>query len=433
MLASLMRPAAPPQSHFQALNEALNEALSGTRPPVPPAIVPDQLEANLYRYGMGTIEWVTSHMRDIGVALGLGIGIYLLLAWLRGMARKRAGGRDVAAPGAIFWRTLARTNGLFMAMVPVQLIALIANPPPRLGNALILAFFAVMAFQIALWAREVILGLVQRRAGADGQDALYNAIGIIRLLVTVALFAIAAIVVLDTLGVNVGALIAGLGIGGIAIGLAAQGIFADLFAALSILFDKPFRRGDVVQYDGTTARVEKIGLKSTRLRALSGEEKIISNTNLLSKEITNLTLSDARRVRLTIGLVHHSPVALLRAFPAVAEGAVIAAGSRFVRAGILQIGASSIDLEVDIEVESDDLARIGEERHAVAIALIEALRRDGYELAYPTQTTYTAAPDGTLVMPYAAPGAATPARAATESRRPRKSAATALAAPPKTA
>src|SRR3546814_15663227 len=92
---------------------------------------------------------------------------------------------------------------------------------------------------------------------------------------------------LENLGVNGTGLVAGLGIGGIAIGLAAQGIFSDLFAALSIIFDKPFRQGEVITYDQTTARVERIGLKSTHLRAMSGEKKVISNANLLQKEITS--------------------------------------------------------------------------------------------------------------------------------------------------
>src|SRR6201999_2371357 len=113
---------------------------------------------------------------------------------------------------------------------------------------------------------------------------LGSAVGIIRLLVSIAIFAIALIVVLDNLGVNVTGLIAGLGIGGIAIGLAAQGIFADLFAALSIIFDKPFRRGDSIKWDAVSGAVEAIGLKTTRIRSVNGEEVVISNTNLLSKE-----------------------------------------------------------------------------------------------------------------------------------------------------
>src|SRR5690606_14678645 len=98
------------------------------------------------------------------------------------------------------------------------------------------------------------------------------------------------------------------GIGGIAIGLAAQGIFSDLFAALSILFDKPFRVGEVITYDETTARVERIGLKSTRLRATSGERKIISNANLLQKEITSLQNLDRRQVKFAFGIAYQTPI-----------------------------------------------------------------------------------------------------------------------------
>jgi small-conductance mechanosensitive channel len=116
---------------------------------------------------------------------------------------------------------------------------------------------------------------------------------IIRVLVSVALFAIAGILILDNLGVNVTALVAGLGIGGIAIGLAAQGIFSDLFAALAILFDKPFKKGDTIRYDQSTGTVERIGLKTTRLRSLTGEQLIMANTKLLEREIHNLAAAKA--------------------------------------------------------------------------------------------------------------------------------------------
>ncbi len=113
-----------------------------------------------------------------------------------------------------------------------------------------------------MWARELVLGIIEHRAGGlEANSGLGSAIGIIRLLVTIAIFSIAIVVVLDNLGVNVTGLVAGLGIGGIAIGLAAQGIFDDLFSALSIIFDKPFRRGDSIRWDTTSGTVENIGLK----------------------------------------------------------------------------------------------------------------------------------------------------------------------------
>src|SRR3546814_2816 len=160
------------------------------------------------------------------------------------------------------------------------LVVSYANPPQMVLKTVAFLFTIAAVFQCAIWAREIILGLVERRTTADESQSLANAMGLIRVLVTFALFAIALIVVLDNLGVNVTGLVAGLGIGGIAIGLAAQGIFSDLFAALSIIFDKPFRQGEVITYDQTTARVERIGLKSTHLRAMSGEKKVISNAKI---------------------------------------------------------------------------------------------------------------------------------------------------------
>ena len=131
-------------------------------------------------------------------------------------------------------------------------------------------FVIAFAIQAAIWARELVLGYIEHRVGADdGHTTLGSAVGIIRLLATVALFAIAIILILDNLGVNVTGLVAGLGIGGIAIGLAAQGIFSDLFAALSILFDKPFRRGDSIKFGDVSGNVEQIGLKTTRVCARS--------------------------------------------------------------------------------------------------------------------------------------------------------------------
>ena len=145
--------------------------------------------------------------------------------------------------------------------------------PHKFARLIDIGFIIAFALQGAVWVRELILGVIRRKVAEEqGAGTLGNAMAIIRVLISVALFAVAAILILENLGVNVTALIAGLGIGGIAIGLAAQGIFSDLFAALSILFDKPFKKGDTIRYDQSTGTVERIGLKTTRLRALSGEQ-----------------------------------------------------------------------------------------------------------------------------------------------------------------
>src|SRR3546814_8768299 len=200
-----------------------------------------------------------------------------------------------------------------MIALAALVVAEVAAIPPAVSNAIHFLFTVAAALQGAIWLRELVLGWVEHRAAAGGDEegSLASALGIIRLLVSIAAFALAAILILDNLGVNVTALVAGLGIGGIAIGLAAQGIFSDLFAALSILFDKPFRKGDTIGWGGLVGRVEAIGLKTTRVRALTGGRVVVSNANLLNKELTNLERLERRRITFNLTLVYQTPPALL--------------------------------------------------------------------------------------------------------------------------
>jgi small-conductance mechanosensitive channel len=279
-----------------------------------------------------------------------------------------------------------------------------ADLPHRLARLIDIAFIIAFALQGAIWAREFILGLIGRRVADARASGLANAMALIRLLVSISVFALAIVLMLDNLGVNVTALVAGLGIGGIAIGLAAQGIFSDLFAALSILFDKPFKRGDLIRYDETTGTVERIGLKTTRLRSLSGEQRVMANTKLLEREIQNLAQAKARRITLAFGVTYQTPPQLLERMEDFARAAVEGRkGCRLVRCVVTVLGASSLDHELvydDSSRENDELAR---NRAAIILALINRFAAEKIDFAYPTQTTFTAAPDGTLVMPYATP------------------------------
>ncbi len=265
-------------------------------------------------------------------------------------------------------------------------------------------FTVLAAVQAAIWAREFILGLVERRASENGEsETLVNAMGLIRVFVTFALFAIATIMVLDNLGVNVTGLVAGLGVGGIAIGLAAQGIFSDLFAALSIIFDKPFRQGETIHYDGTVATVEHIGLKSTRLRSVEGEAKIISNANLLEKEITNYQDIAVRRFSMPVGVIYQTPPEKALRIPDILREAIESAGAEFQRAGFSGFGDSSLDFEVFFFIHGSDLTEAVAIRHNVGMAILARFAEEGLEFAYPTQTTFTAAPDGTMIYPFTRP------------------------------
>ncbi len=356
-----------------------------------------------------SVGWADDHWLQIGVAVGAGLAIYMLLSLLRGVALKRAQAvPDDHRLTHIVGRVLYKTRSLVLAIVAVRMVAGYAQPPGAIMQLIQFVFTIAVVLQAAIWAREILLGLIQRRAAEGHNETLANAMGIIRLLISVALFAIATIVILDNMGVNVTGLIAGLGIGGIAIGLAAQGIFSDLFASLSIIFDRPFRVGETIKYDTSTATVERIGLKSTRLRSVNGELLVISNTNLLAKEITNFAHLHRRRVTFLLGFIYQTSPAMLRALPDLLKRQVEAAGHAFVRSSLVTFGPSSLDFELLFDVFDDRTDDVGAARTDVAIRIVEALGEAGYEFAYPTQTSFTAAPDGRMIMPYPESPAETP-------------------------
>lgn len=372
---------------------------------IPDAVQRLPLEKQLQYYWDLSVSWVESHTLSILIATVIGVLIYLGLNALKGLASRRADKHeDEASLAYIALKALARTSQFFIIMVPLKLLSRYAGTPAMVDATINFLFTVAAVFQVAIWAREIVLGFIRRRTltGEPGDhETLNNAMGLIKMLITFVLFGIASIMVLDNLGVNVTGLIAGLGIGGIAIGLAAQGIFSDLFAALSIIFDKPFRKGDTVQYDQTTATVEKIGLKSTRLRAVTGEQKIISNTNLLGKEITNLTRLYRRRVTFLFGIIYETESDKAHKVPEICKKLVEDAGHELVRCNFINFGASALEYELLFDVMSDDLNYVASEKSRLGLLLWQAFAKEGLSFAYPTQTSYTAAPDGKLVLPYA--------------------------------
>ena len=353
------------------------------------------------------IDWLGNNIDSllIGALVAGGIVALMLIARAIG-SRMLAGDPQCTRWRGIIGNVLARTGILFMVAAAIAIVVSYAAVPPKLARLSEILFIVAAALQAAVWAREIVIGVVRSRVGDDpGASTLGNAMSLIRVLVSVAAFGIAFIVILDNLGVNVTALVAGLGIGGIAIGLAAQGIFSDLFAALAIVFDKPFRRGDTIRYGGASGSigvVERIGLKTTRIRSISGEPLIMANTKLLEQELTNIAELKVQRIWLRFGLTYQtSPDVLERLGEILDESVRPIKTCRVVRASAVQFGPSSIDCELVYDDRSANPDTIARHKSAIIIAILRIFERDKIDLAYPTQTTFTAAPDGTLVMPYA--------------------------------
>jgi small-conductance mechanosensitive channel len=334
--------------------------------------------------------WILAHHVDllIGAAGAAAIiAALLLVRWLG----QRASEKDPEGHSwkGVIGRALARTTLIFMIVAAADAFSTYAELPHPVARLIDIAFIIAFALQGAIWAREFILGLIARRVDRANASALANAMALIRLLVSITVFAIAIVLMLDNLGVNVTALVAGLGIGGIAIGLAAQGIFADLFAALSILFDKPFKRGDTIKYDNTTGTVERIGLKTTRLRSLTGEQRVMANTKLLEREIQNLAVAKARRTTVYIAVEAPPEAATLDTIAAAAQQAVESReGCKLVRCVLTGVGSDSRnpgvtylahDLVYDDKALDND--RVARNRSAILRKLIETLGEQKLQLS----------------------------------------------------
>ncbi len=378
-----------------------NTSATTATAPAARKITSDDLQLHATSLWNDSVNWFQENWLQILIALAVGTAIVIGLIGLRRVGRKLCDRPTWAAGwGVVIGRAISKTGNFFIVMVAARLVAGYAEAPPAVLTTIAFLFTLAAVFQAAIWARELVLGGIEHRAGAD-HAALGSAMGIIRLLVTFALFAIALIVVLDNLGVNVTGLVAGLGVGGIAIGLAAQGIFADLFAALAIIFDRPFRVGDAVTYGQSSGTVEAIGLKSTRIRGLNGELRVVGNKKMLENEIQNNTRRQRRRIKFAIGVIYQTPPNVCARIPTILQEIVEKLDLHFVRSGFINFGASSLDFEVEFDSLHADFEHAYDARHEVGLAILQRFNAERIEFAYPTQTSFTAAPDGRAIMPYA--------------------------------
>ncbi len=334
--------------------------------------------------GNDTLSWLRTDSSQALFAIAVALALYALFWSLRWAAVRLLGeGHAVITWRGFARRIVNRTRSPFMAMLAADMVSNAMLAPGPLNRAIAVGFTIAFAIQGAIWLREIVLALVQRRAHVgDDNEALDDAMNIITVLVNVVVWVLATILILDNIGVNVTALVAGLGVGGIAIGLAAQGIFSDLFAALSILFDRPFRVGDTIRFGEVTGSVEAIGLKTTRIRAITGEQVIISNARLLDLQIRNLKRIEARTTVIMFHLGLDSPTDKLAGVPAMI-GKVLSGLDHveFRRAHVTAVTATSIEVEVEFTVEDASLLALLDTRQNVLLGALDGFRALGLRLA----------------------------------------------------
>ena len=248
-----------------------------------------------------------------------------------------------------------------------------------------------LLIQAALWG-DVLLDCrlklyIDRQMETD--PAAATTVSMLSFIGKLVLWTLVLLVVLDNVGIDVTALVAGLGIGGVAIALASQNILGDLFSALSIALDKPFVLGDFIIVGDMPGTVEKIGLKTTRIRSLSGEQLVFSNADLLQSRIRNFKRMYERRVLFSIGVTYQTPVEKVEAISGMIREIIESQDEvRFDRAHFKQYGDSALLFETVYFVLNSDYNRYMDIQQNINFALYRKFAGEGIEFAYPTQTIF---------------------------------------------
>ena len=211
----------------------------------------------------------------------------------------------------------------------------------------------------------------------------------IRALINIVIWSIAVISLLDNLGVKISAAVAGLGIGGIAVALAAQAVLGDLFSYFVIFFDKPFEIGDFIVVEDKMGVVEYVGIKTTRIRALSGEQLVFSNTDLTNSRVHNFKKMERRRVVFKLGVIYQTPAEKLKVIPKFVKEIISKqAGAEFDRGHFASFGDFSLDFEFVYYVTGAAYSKDMDIQQAINISIFELFEKEMIEFAYPSQTVF---------------------------------------------
>lgn len=332
------------------------------------------------------LQWITAVAALIITVLVLRIAQYLVNRRLAILASKTETYWDDALVAAI-----ARTKLLFLLIAGLFVGVYFLQLPERIQLIISTVFTITLFVQAGIWGVALITVVLEsnRKRALEKNPAAVTTMNVIALAAKIALWSTVILLGLDNLGINVTALVAGLGIGGIAIALALQNILGDLFASLSIVFDKPFVNKDFVIVGDLMGSVEHIGLKTTRIRSLSGEQLVFSNSDLLNSRIRNYGRMFERRVVFSIGVTYQTPREKLQQIPKIIREAVEEHNkTRFDRSHFMKYGDYALLFETVYYVMSPDYNIYMDIQQSIYFAIHERFEQEEIEFAYPTQTLF---------------------------------------------
>jgi small-conductance mechanosensitive channel len=338
-------------------------------------------------YGNTLQTWIIALGLTVLAFLGLRLTLFALVSRIGRFASSTKTDWDDVISAAV-----KRTKGIVLLLIAVYFGSLLLALPAQADGILTSIATIALFVQVGFWLSAGIvawMGFYRDRRVQEDASAVMS-VKVLSIVARMVAWSLVVLLSLDNMGIDVTALVAGLGIGGVAVALAAQNILGDLFASLSIVIDKPFVLGDFLIVGEHLGAVEEIGLKTTRVRSLSGEQLVFSNSDLLTSRIRNYGRMFERRVVFKIGVTYQTPRDKIEAIPGILREAVEKLGDevRFDRAHFQSYGDFALIFETVYYVLGPDYNLYMDCQQAINLDIHQRFEAEGIEFAYPTQTLF---------------------------------------------
>ena len=329
---------------------------------------------------------------DWFIAVGIALGVALALLLARSIARKFLG-HLTARPGSrvppIALALSDKASLIFAVVVGLYLGSLVLDLPPDADDVTEAVVVLALLGWAGAWGSALIVGWTRQRQHLEERPETVSTLIAFRFMGRLALWSLLFLAALENLGVDITALVAGLGITGIAVALAAQSTLGDLFASIAILLDRPFVIGDFIIVGDLLGTVEHIGIKTTRVRSLWGEQLIFANSDLLSSRIRNYQRMEERRVQFGFAVTYQTAADQLEQIPGMIQAVIDRIErTRFDRAHFKAYGESGLEFEIVYYVLDADYNLYMDVEQAIHLALFRRFEEEGIQFAHPTRTLY---------------------------------------------
>lgn len=332
------------------------------------------------------MEFLGNSVLDWALALLAFLVTFLALPVLRGYIaryRRRTGHAEHVAALDLTAAVLSRTTRVFLWGIALWVGESLLTLPGRIDRFFVSGMLVLLWFQAGVWAMAGVGFWIDQKRTRAADRALAGSLDLVDFLLRVVIWAFVVLVALDNLQIEITPLIAGLGIGGIAVALAVQTVLGDLLASLSITLDRPFVIGDFLVVDKDMGSVEKIGIKSTRLRSIDGEQVIVSNADLLKARVHNFGRMYERRVLFNTEIRYETPREKLLKVTGVLEEAVRAQpGTRFDRSHFARYGEYALSFETVYYVLDGNYNRYMDIQQAINFRIHEEFERHGIAFSF---------------------------------------------------